>query len=175
MIQRYKGISPRIDPTAWVHPNATLIGDVTLGAYVSVWPGVVMRGDCGPITVAANSNIQDGTIVHTTGAMSETHIGERVTVGHNVILHGCRVGNDCLIGMGATLLDNCTLGARTLVAAGSLVTYNSTFAEGGLVIGSPGRWKAPLNDKHIAMIDDAWPLYIEYSEPFRNGDVVTIG
>lgn len=174
MIQRYKGVAPTIHTTAWVHENATVIGDVTLGENVSVWPGVVMRGDCGAITVGANSNIQDGTIVHTTGGRSETHIGARVTVGHAVILHGCVVGDDCLIGMGATLLDNCVLGDRTMVAAGALVTYDKRFELGGLLVGSPARLKGPLTDKHIAMIDDAWPLYIGYSQPFRDGLVETI-
>ncbi len=175
MIQRYKGIAPRIHPSAWVHPNATIIGDVELGENVSVWPGVVMRGDCGPIRIGANTNIQDGTIVHTTGGLSETVVGARVTVGHGVILHGCLVGDDCLVGMGATLLDNCVLGDRSMVAAGALVTYRKEFLQGGLIVGSPAKLKCPLTDKHIAMIDDAWPLYIGYSEPFRNGDVETIG
>lgn len=175
MIQSYKGVSPTIHPTAWVHPNATVIGDVRLGPNVSVWPGVVMRGDCGPITVGANSNIQDGTIVHTTGGLSETEIGERVTVGHAVILHGCKVGNDCLIGMGATLLDNCVIGDRTMVAAGALVTYRKEFVDGGLLVGSPAKLKGPLDQRHVAMIDAAWPLYIGYCAPFRNGEVETIG
>lgn len=175
MIQSYKGVAPTIHPTAWVHPNATVIGNVTLGENVSVWPGVVMRGDCGKITVGANSNIQDGTVVHTTGGFSETTIGARVTVGHSVILHGCNVADDCLIGMGATLLDNCTLGPRTMVGAGALVTYSKAFLDGGLLVGSPAILKGPLTAKHIAMIDASWPLYIGYAAPFRNGEVITIG
>ncbi len=175
MIQRYKDLVPNIDPTAWVHPAATVIGDVTLAAGVSVWPGAVLRGDCGPITVGENTNIQDGAILHTTGGLSETHVGARVTVGHAVILHGCIVGDDCLIGMGATLLDNARVGDWTMVAAGSLVTYRKEYLQGGLVVGSPARLKGPLTDKQRKMIGDAWPLYLGYAVPFKNGDVETIG
>ena len=175
MIQRYDGVEPRIHPTAWVHPSAVVIGDVELAAGVSVWPGVVMRGDCGPIRIGENSNIQDGTIVHTTGGLSATHIGARVTVGHAVILHGCRVGDDCLIGMGATLLDNCELGPWTMVGAGSLVTYRKSYLEGGLVVGSPAQRKGDLSAKQRGMIQDAWPLYLGYAQPFKDGRVETIG
>lgn len=175
MIQRYKGFVPKIHPTAWVHPMATIIGDVEIAAGVSVWPGVVMRGDCGAIRIGENTNIQDGTVVHTTGGLSETHIGARVTVGHGVILHGCVVGDDCLIGMGATLLDNVRVGSWTMVAAGALVTYRKEFPDGGLVVGSPARLRGPLSDKQRRMITDAWPLYLGYAEPFKRGEVETIG
>ena len=121
MIQRFKDKIPQIHPTAWVHPMATVIGDVVLGAHVSVWPGAVLRGDCGPIRIGAFTNIQDGTVVHTTQDLSETHVGERVTVGHNAILHGCRIGDDCLVGMHATVLDNAVISHQTIIGAGSVV------------------------------------------------------
>lgn len=175
MIQSYKGIVPQIHETAFVHPMATVIGDVVLGPRVSVWPSAVLRGDCAPIRIGADSNIQDGTVVHTTGGWSETWIGERVTVGHNVILHGCRVGNDCLVGMGAVLLDNSTFAQHSLIAAGAVVTPRTVFDEGGLIVGNPAKRVKGLSDKHIQMIDGGWRAYQEYAAAFTNGDVQTIG
>ncbi len=175
MIQSYKGIVPQIHPTAFVHPMATIIGDVVLGPRVSVWPGAVLRGDCAPIRIGADSNIQDGTIVHTTGGWSETWIGERVTVGHNVILHGCRVADDCLIGMGAILLDNSTFIRHTLIAAGAVITPSTVFDQGGLILGNPARRVKELGEKHIAMIDAGWRAYGEYAAAFTSGQVETIG
>ncbi len=175
MIQRYNGIEPTLDPTAWVHPIATVIGDVVLGPYVSVWPSAVLRGDCGPIRVGAYSNIQDGTIVHTTQDISETHIGERVTIGHSSVIHGCRIDDDCLVGMNSTILDNAELGVGTLVAANSLVSVGKSFPEGGLLVGSPARLARPLSDSNVAMIDNGWRSYVEYARPFRDGRVETVG
>lgn len=175
MIQSYKGIVPQIHPTAFVHPMATIIGDVVLGPRVSVWPSAVLRGDCAAIRIGADSNIQDGTVVHTTGGWSETWIGERVTVGHNVILHGCRVGEDCLVGMGAVLLDNSVFARHSLIAAGSVVRARAEFPEGGLIAGNPGRRIKALTEKHIAMVEDGWRSYLRYAAAFVNGDVQTIG
>lgn len=175
MIQSYKGIKPQIDPTAFVHPMATVIGDVVLGPRVSVWPGVVLRGDCGPIRIGADSNVQDGTVVHTTGGWSETIIGERVTVGHNVVLHGCHVADDCLVGMGSVLLDNSRFGPFTMIAAGAVVPPGKEFLEGGLIVGNPGTLKRPLGDHHKEMIALGWRAYLEYAEAFTSGQVETIG
>lgn len=175
MIQRYKNKIPRIDPTAWVHPMATVIGDVEIGPYVSVWPGVVLRGDCGPIRIGAYSNIQDGTVVHTTQGFSETHVGERVTVGHAAVLHGCRVGDDCLIGMHATVLDNAVIADHTIVAAGAVVTIGKAFPPRVMLMGSPAKVTRELTDTHLQQIDYGWRAYQEYSKPFRDGEVETIG
>ncbi|MCO4763859.1 MAG: gamma carbonic anhydrase family protein [Myxococcales bacterium] len=175
MIQSFNGVIPQIHETAFVHPMATVIGDVVLGPGVSVWPGAVLRGDCAAIRIGANTNIQDGVVVHTTGGWSETWIGERVTVGHNVVLHGCRVADDCLIGMGAILLDNATFGRHTLVAAGAMVPPRKTFDEGGLIVGNPAKRVKSLSDKHIMMIDEGWRAYREYAGVFTSGKVETIG
>jgi len=175
MIQRYKDKTPRIDPTAWVHPMATVIGDVELGAHVSIWPSVVLRGDCGPIRIGAYSNIQDGAVVHTTQGFSETHVGERVTVGHGAILHGCRVGNDCLIGMHATVLDNAEISDHSIVAAGSVVTVGKQFPPKVMLMGSPAKVARELTEAHLAQIDYGWQAYQIYMQPFVNGEVETIG
>lgn len=175
MIQKYKGIAPRIHPTAWVHPMATVIGDVEIGPHVSVWPGVVLRGDCGAIRIGAYSNLQDGTVVHTTQNFSETHVGERVTVGHGVILHGCRVGNDCLIGMHATVLDNAVIADHSIVGAGSVVTVGKVFPPRSMILGSPAKVARELNDANLQQIDYGWQAYQSYMQPFVSGEVETIG
>lgn len=171
MIQRYRDKTPRIHPTAWVHPMATVIGDVCLGPRVSVWPGVVLRGDCGPISIGSFSNLQDGTVVHTTQDLSETVVGERVTVGHGVILHGCRVADDCLVGMGSTLLDNCQIGDHSIVAAGALVTVGKVLPPRSMIIGSPAVVVREVNAKNLAQIDAGWQAYLGYHQPFVVGDV----
>ena len=170
MIQRYKDKTPRIHPTAWVHPMATVIGDVTLGPQVSVWPGVVLRGDCGPITIGACTNLQDGTVVHTTQDLSATLVGERVTVGHGVILHGCRVGDDCLIGMGSTLLDNSEIGDHSIVAAGSLVTLGKIMPPRSMVMGSPAVVVREVSARNLKQIDYGWQAYLLYMQPFAVGE-----
>ena len=175
MIQRFKDKSPQIHPTAWVHPMATVIGDVVLGAHVSVWPGAVLRGDCGPIRIGAFTNIQDGTVVHTTQDLSETHVGERVTVGHNAILHGCRIGDDCLVGMHATVLDNAVISHQTIIGAGSVVTVGKQFGPRVMLLGSPARVARELEDKHLVQIDYGWQAYQGYMRPFADGEVETIG
>ena len=139
MIQRYREHTPRVDPTAYVHPAAVLMGDVELGPRVSVWPGVILRGDQGAIRVGAETNLQDGTIAHATGGRSVTEVGPRVTVGHRVILHGCRIEGDALIGMGAILLDDCVIEPWSIVGAGALVPYGRRVPSGVLFLGVPGR------------------------------------
>ncbi len=175
MIQSLNGVEPRIHPTAWVHPMAVVIGDVELAENVNIWPGAVLRGDCGPIRIGANSNIQDGTVVHTTEDYSATIVGERVTVGHAAVLHGCRIADDCLIGMNATVLDNVQIGSFTIVAAGAVVTVGKVFEGNVLLVGSPARVARALEDKHRDQIETGWRNYVRYMQPHRDGGVKTIG
>ena len=135
---------PQIHTHAYVDPTAVVIGDVTLAAEVSIWPLVVLRGDQGSIYIDAQSNIQDGSVVHATGGISTVRVGKRVTVGHKVLLHGCTVEDDCLVGMGAILLDNCVIGAGSIVGAGALVTAGTLIPAGSLVLGSPAKVVRPL-------------------------------
>ncbi len=133
------GKTPRIAPGVFLAPSATVIGDVEIGEGSSVWFGCVLRGDVGKIRIGKQSNIQDLSCLHMTDGVSDVIVGDLVTVGHGVILHGCSVGDGALIGMGSTLLDGVVIGARSLVAAGSLVTSRMVVPAGSLVRGSPAR------------------------------------
>jgi len=139
MEESYKGKRPTVDAAAWVHDNAVLIGDVTIKARANVWPGCVLRGDQGAIVIGEETSIQDGTIAHCTGGMSTTRIGDRCTVGHRVILHGCIVEDDCLIGMGAILLDNCEIGTGSIIGAGAVIPVGKKIPPGSKVMGVPGK------------------------------------
>ncbi len=160
MIERFGDFEPVIAPDAWVHPSAVVLGDVRLGPRVNVWPGVVLRGDQGCIEVGEETNLQDGTIAHSTGGWSTVRIGARVTVGHRVILHGCQVADDALVGMGSILLDNCSIGAWSIVGAGALVPAGMVVPEGVLVLGSPARVVRPVTEKDRAMIRHGHATYL---------------
>ena len=138
-IRKHLDLEPSISASAWVDETAVVIGDVELGEKVSIWPTVVLRGDQGKISIDDESNIQDGTIVHSTGGLSTTQVGKRCTVGHRVILHGCKVEDECLIGMGAILLDNCVIGSGSIIGAGALVTANKKIPPNSLVLGCPAK------------------------------------
>lgn len=129
---------PTIHPAAFVHPAAHVIGDVTLGARVSVWPTAVLRGDIDAIVVGDDSNIQDGTIVHVDAGLPCT-IGARVAIGHRAIVHGATVEDDCLIGMGAILLNGVVVGRGSIVGAGAVCREGMSIPAGSLVVGVPGR------------------------------------
>ena len=143
MIQSYQDKAPVCTPSARVADNATLVGDVSLGAEVSVWFGAVLRGDEALYVYLLGSNIQDNAVVHCDRSFPVL-IGKDVTVGHAAILHGCTVEDRCLIGMGAILLNGCVIGSGSLVAAGALVTRDTVIPPGSLVMGSPARVVRPL-------------------------------
>ncbi|MCC7109405.1 MAG: gamma carbonic anhydrase family protein [Deltaproteobacteria bacterium] len=161
------GFTPTLHPEAFVHPDTTLIGHVTVGARSSVWPGVVLRGDMrSRIVIGDESSIQDGTVAHLTEDLSETVVGHRCTVGHRVILHGCIVEDECLIGMGAILLDNARIGTGSLVGAGALVTGGTIVPPGSLVVGSPAKVLRPVGDKERKLIDKGWRNYVDLSRRY---------
>ena len=167
MVTDFRGLFPQIHPSAWVHASAQVIGEIELGAQVGIWPTAVLRGDVGAIRIGARSNIQDGAVAHATDDLSEVRVGERCTVGHRAILHGCTVGDDCLIGMGSILLDNCVIGEGTLVAAGALVPMNKVIPPGVLVMGSPAKVVRTLTQQDRDWIRHAWEIYVEKMEAWR--------
>lgn len=138
IIKPCHGIWPKTHPTAYAAENTVITGDVTMEEHSSLWFGVIARGDVAPIIIGANSNIQDGCLIHNRTGIP-TIIGKNVTAGHGAILHGCTIGDNCLIGMGAILLNGSVIGEGSIIAAGSLVTERTVIPPGSMVMGSPGK------------------------------------
>ena len=144
MIYRLDDIAPQIDPSAWVAPGAQIIGKVRIGPAASVWFGAVLRGDNEWIDVGAGTNIQENSVLHTDWGYPLT-IGAGCTIGHKAMLHGCTIGDNSLIGMGATVLNGAVIGRDCLIGAGALVTEGKVIPDGSLVMGVPGRVVRPLD------------------------------
>jgi gamma-carbonic anhydrase len=152
--------------SAFIAPAAVVIGAVTLAAESSIWFGSVLRGDINHIVVGAQSNVQDGCVLHVSDAHPCT-LGERVSVGHRAIVHACTVGDEVLIGMGAIILDGASIGARSIVAAGALVTKGMQVPEGSLVMGSPARVVRPLTAEEQQANKDLALKYVAISRRYR--------
>ena len=162
------GQRPSIAEDAWVAPSAELIGDVRLGAGASVWFTAVIRADNTPILVGARSNIQEGAMLHS-DPDAPLVVGDGVTVGHHAVLHGCTVEDDCLIGMGAVLLNHARIGAGSIVGAGALVTEGKDFAAGSLIVGSPARAIRTLAPETLTMLRASADLYVAKQRQFADG------
>jgi carbonic anhydrase/acetyltransferase-like protein (isoleucine patch superfamily) len=165
-LYRLGDAEPQIHPTAWIADNAVLIGRVVLGPGVSVWHGAVLRGDNEPIVIGANSNVQEGTVMHTDPGCPLT-VGEGVTIGHQAMLHGCTVGDGALIGIQAVVLNRAVIGARCLVGAGALVTEGKQFDPGQLIVGSPAVAKRALTPEQIAGQADIAAGYVQRAASYR--------
>ncbi len=150
-IYSFKDHSPSLSERTYVAPNAVLVGQVVLNAGANVWFGAVLRGDNEPITVGKNSNIQENSVLHT-DVGAPLNIGENVTIGHSVTLHGCTIGDNSLIGMGAIVLNHANIGANSIVGAGALVTEGKSFPEGALLVGSPAKVLRMLSEEEIARL-----------------------
>ena len=144
-------LKPQLARSAWAAPSADLIGDVRLAARASVWFGAVIRADNTAIIIGEDSNVQDGAVCHSDEGVPLT-IGARVTVGHQAILHGCTIADDCLIGMGARILNHAVIASECMVGAGALVTEWKTFPEGSLIVGSPARVVRQLTDQERQLL-----------------------
>jgi carbonic anhydrase/acetyltransferase-like protein (isoleucine patch superfamily) len=166
MIRPYKGISPQISAGCYVDESAQIIGDVKLGANSSVWMNAVLRGDVHEIRIGANSNIQDCCVLH---GMKETYgvyLGDYVTVGHSVTLHGCVVEDRCLIGMGVIVLNGARIGAGSILAAGTLIPERTVVEPGSLWMGSPGKFRRQLTEEDSDSILRYAKNYLEYKESY---------
>lgn len=148
LVMSYKSLQPQIDKSVFLAPTATVIGDVTIGEGSSVWFNSILRGDIESIHVGKYTNIQDNSTVHVMGDQP-TVIGDYVTIGHNSVIHCKKIGNNCLIGMGAVLLGYCEIGDNTIIGAGTVVTQHKKIPPNSLVLGSPGRIIRPLLDDEI--------------------------
>jgi carbonic anhydrase/acetyltransferase-like protein (isoleucine patch superfamily) len=158
----FDGHTPAIDASAWVAPNATLIGRVTLSANSSVFYGAVLRADSDSISIGAGSNLQDNVAIHCDHGKPTT-VGERVSVGHSAVLHGCTVEDDCLIGMNATVLNGAVIGVGSLVAAGAVVLEGTIIPPRSLVAGVPAKVRRKLTDEEFAGVTANAAHYVELS------------
>ena len=162
MLRPYRGQLPRVHPTAFVDASAQVIGDVEIGDESSVWMCAVIRGDVHWIKVGKRTSIQDGTIVHAMTGTHPTSIGDNVTVGHAAVIHGCTIEDQCLIGMGAILLNGSHVGAGSIVAAGALLVEGQKVPPRSLVMGSPGKVKRLLTQAEVADVQLSADRYVGY-------------
>jgi len=172
-IRPFSGMTPKLAEDVWVDESAVVIGDVEIGAGSSIWPATVVRGDVNRIRIGENTNIQDGSVLHVThdsplapgGCPLE--IGSGVTAGHKVILHGCSVGDFCLIGMGAVVMDGAVIEPKVIVAAGSLVTEGKVLESGYLYSGSPARKARALSEKEMGFLEYVSGHYVKLAATYR--------
>jgi len=171
MIRSFKDTTPSIGANTYIDESAVVIGDVEIGANCSVWPLTVIRGDINKIRIGDNTNIQDGSVLHVThrGEYSpegaELHIGSQVTIGHKALLHGCRIGNQCLIGMGSIITDNAVIKDQVIIGSGSLVPPGKVLESGFLYLGNPATQKRALTEseiKYLSYVTDHYTLLTQH-------------
>jgi carbonic anhydrase/acetyltransferase-like protein (isoleucine patch superfamily) len=169
MLRPYRGTMPAVAPSAWVDESAQVIGDVTIGDESSLWMNVVVRGDVHWVRIGRRTNLQDGAVVHVMRGTHPTTIGDEVTVAHGAIIHGCTIGDRCLIGMGAIVLNGAEVGSDSIVAAGALVVEGVRVPPRSLVMGSPAKVKRALTDAEVSSIRDYAERYVGYRLHYMHG------
>ena len=167
MIRGYRGRMPQIAGSAYIDPAAVVIGDVTLGEDSSVWPCVVIRGDVHYIRIGARTNVQDGSVLHVMRDEYPLILGDNVTIGHGVVLHGCTIESRCLIGMGCVIMNGAKIGAGSIVAAGTLVPERTQVPPSSLFMGHPGKLRRALTPEELSTFDGYAQRYVEYKEIYR--------
>jgi gamma-carbonic anhydrase len=167
-IYELHGVRPTLGRDVFVADTAVVVGDVWLGDGASVWFGAVVRGDCYPIRIGARTNVQDNAVIHVTGGEAKTSIGDDVTIGHGAIVHGCTVGDRCLVGMGSIVLDGALIGSDSLVAAGALVTPGTIVAARSVVMGRPARVARTATDEDLVRIHRGAGHYLGYARDFMH-------
>lgn len=170
----FQGIMPTVGNSVFVAPSADIIGDVCIGDNSSIWFGCVIRGDVNSIKIGQNTNVQDLSMIHVTHYTKEDHsdgfatlIGDNVTIGHRVMLHGCVIEDACLIGMSSTILDGAVIGKESIVGANSLVTKNKKFPPRSLIMGNPAKWIRELNDEEVASLYVSASNYISFKAKYQ--------
>lgn len=164
-LYRIGDFEPQLGEGAWAAPSADLIGDVRLGARASVWFGAVLRGDNTPLILGDDTNFQDGAVGHSDPGIPLT-VGDRVTVGHQAILHGCVIADDCLVGMGARILNGAVIESECIVGAGALITEGKRFERGSLIVGVPARIVRHVSDKELQLLRDSAAHYSEKAKRY---------
>lgn len=162
LIRTFAGHTPTVDDSAWIAPNATLVGNVTVGSEASVFYGAVLRGDTDAITLGARSNLQDNVVVHCDSGVP-TSIGSGVSVGHGAVVHGCTIENDCLVGMHATIMNGAVVGTESLVAGGAVVLEGAEFPPRSLIAGVPAKLRRELTDAEVVAVRANADHYVELS------------
>jgi gamma-carbonic anhydrase len=160
MVRTFKGILPKIAETAYIDASAQIIGDVVIGEHSSVWPNAVVRGDVYYIRIGAQTNIQDNCVLHVETDQYQLLVGDRVTVGHNAVLHGCRIASDCLIGVGAVILNDAEIGAGSIIAAGALVPEHMVVPPGSLCMGVPATVRRQVTEGEVKRIHRGADRYL---------------
>jgi carbonic anhydrase/acetyltransferase-like protein (isoleucine patch superfamily) len=166
MIRSFKGVTPTVPPSCYVDESAQLIGDVVLAEHVSIWMNAVLRGDVHSIRIGAHSNVQDCSVLHGMKEQYGVFVGEYVTVGHSVTLHGCVVEDRCLIGMGSIILNGARIGTGSIIAAGTLIPEKTIVEAGSLWMGSPGKFRRKLEDEDQQTILRYAKNYLGYKESY---------
>ena len=166
MIYDFEGHAPKIDPGSWAAPNAVINGRVELKKNSNIWFNTTLRGDLEPIIIGENSNVQDGSVIHTDPGCP-TILGKGVTVGHMVMLHGCKIADDCLIGIGSTILNKTKIGKNCIIGANALVTENKVIPERSLVLGSPGKIIRQVTEEEIEHIKENARDYVENFKKYK--------
>ncbi len=167
MVLSYLHKIPDIAASCFIADNSCVIGDVILGECSSLWFGAVVRGDMNYIRIGAGTNIQDNVTIHVTSETAPTIIGDRVVVGHNAIIHGCTIGDQCLIGMGAVIMDKAVIGPGSIIGAGALIPPGTIIPERSLYLGQPGKFKRRVTDAEFHEINESAKLYMRYAENYK--------
>jgi len=168
MIRSYQGIVPTIPASCYIDVSAQVIGDVTLGDHSSVWMNAVVRGDVNSIRIGANSNVQDCAVLHGQRYVYPVIVGDWVTIGHNATVHGCVVEDACLIGMGATILNDCRIGEGSIIAAGAVLPEHTVIPPNSLVAGVPGKVRRTLGEEDRKLIMKYAQNYLDYTAIYLN-------
>jgi len=167
LIRPWGGKSPRLAESVWVAESAVVVGDVEIGPDSSIWFGAIVRGDVNAIRIGARTNVQDYTVLHVTSRTHPTVIGDDVTLGHRVTLHGCTVHDRCLIGIGAVVMDGAVVGEDSMVGAGSLVPPGMAVPPRMLALGSPARLKRQLTQEEVGFFRTSAASYVGYADQYR--------
>ncbi len=167
LVRAWGGKEPRLAGNVWIADGAVVVGDVEIGAGSSIWFGAIVRGDVNHVRIGARTNVQDLSVVHVTSGTHPTFVGDDVTLGHRVTLHGCTVKDRCLVGIGAVVMDGAVVGEDAMVGAGSLVPPGMIVPPGTLAIGSPARVRRELTGEEIAWFRTSAANYASYAEKYR--------
>jgi carbonic anhydrase/acetyltransferase-like protein (isoleucine patch superfamily) len=175
MIIKVRDTEPKLAENVFIAPGATVIGNVSIGENSSVLFGAVIRGDVNAITIGKNCNVQDNSTIHATYQKTTTTLEDNVSIGHNVILHGCHIGENTLIGMGSIVMDNAKIGKNSIVGAGSLVTEGKEFEEGSLIVGRPAKAIRKLSEEEKEMAFKASEYYLHYKTWYEDMEIIAEG